>query len=125
MSQQWWYLAIGLFVAVLAILAGIAIYRSQRERSSTFVGKYSYGFEVSSFVPCNSPDVKYWLVWQKPIDLTSEMQKAGANGFGSEVYLKFEGKLETGGDGYGHLGQYTGQLEITKLVSVARESLCE
>ncbi|MGE3076764.1 MAG: hypothetical protein AB7N24_08060 [Dehalococcoidia bacterium] len=125
MSQNLWYLVIGLFLAVLAVLAGIAVYRSHRDRSSAFTGKYSYGFEVSSFVPCDADGVKYWLVWQKPIDLTSAMRRAGADGFGSEVYLKFEGNLETGGDGYGHLGQYNGQLEITKLLNVSRESLCK
>ena len=124
MSQPWWYIIVGLFLAVIAVLVGVAIYRSHRENTSAFVGKYSYGFETSSFVPCASPETRYWLVWQKPIDLTSEMQKAGADGFGSEVYLKFEGKLETGADGYGHLGQYQGQLEITKLLTVTRESLC-
>ena len=117
---------LGAFLAVLAVITGIAIIRSHRDSTSTpvFVGKYSQGFEVSSFVPCDAPETKYWLVWKKPIDLTSEMRRVGADGFGSEVYLKFEGSLETGGGGYGHLGQYGGQLEITKLRGVSRESLC-
>ncbi len=115
---------LAVFLVALAVITAIAIIRSHRDSSPNFVGKYTTSFEVSSFVPCDSPETKYWLVWKKPIDLSSEMRKVGADGFGSEVFLKFEGSLETGGGGYGHLGAYDGQLEITKLLAVSRESLC-
>ena len=41
----------------------------------------------------------------------------------AEARLRFEGRLETGAkDGYGHLGRYTGQVTILRLLDATREN---
>jgi hypothetical protein len=123
------YLILSAFLLVLGVLVAVAIIRSQRSNdsdSAEFVGKYTSLFETSAFVPCDQPETRYWLVWGAGVDLTAELKKIGFEGLGAEAYLRFDGKIETGAPGgYGHLGQYVGQLEITRLFSASRESLCD
>ena len=122
---------LGLFLLGIGILVAIAVARSQGAfrgigDAPEFQGKYTSLFETSSFVPCGQPDVRYWLVWGPNVDLTGELRKLGFEGLGAEAFLRFDGDLETGAPGgYGHLGLYSGQLTITKLATVSRESDCK
>ena len=116
-------------VVAIGVAAAIAFFRNRRSgrgaKSAMFVGKYTSLLETSSFVPCEHPDVRYWLVWSGNVDLAGELKKLGFDGLGTTAYLRFEGTLATGAPGgYGHMGQYSGQLVVTRLLNASRESLC-
>lgn len=121
---------LGLFLIGIGVGVAVAVVRSQgwisKGDGSSYTGKYVALFETSSFVPCDEPDVRYWLVWGPKVDLPGELKMLGFDGLGTEAYLRFSGRLETGSaSGYGHLGQYSGQLTIKKLKKASRESLCK
>ncbi len=115
-------------VVAIGVAAAAAFFRNRRSNRgapSIFVGKYTSLLETSSFVPCGQPDARYWLVWSGNVDRAGELQKLGLNGIGAAAYLRFEGTLATGAPGgYGHMGQYSGQLVVTRLLNASRESLC-
>lgn len=121
---------IAVFVALAVLVAAVFfLWRAGRPPFGTsggsFEGMYTSSFETSSFVPCGSPERHYWLVWAADSDFASAFREHNLGAQGGTVYVRLKGKLETRNrDGYGHLGQYNGQLRVTKLEEMSRERTC-
>lgn len=108
-------LAIGAFVVASLI--------RRRNRPRTFDGDFVLSFETSSFTPRDKPEARYWLAWGPDVKLMERLQALGFDKTHAEARLRFEGRLETGAkDGYGHLGRYTGQVTILRLLDATREN---
>ena len=100
-----------------------------------FEGFYAAGPEISSFVTCAmgelpGPGKGYWLVpndefsqlYENPKGITM-VDIAGTYGPFDvfAVYVRFEGILSAeSGKGYGHLGLYLGEIQVTKALAASR-----
>jgi hypothetical protein len=118
-------------VVALVVLGAVAfvLWRMGRlpfgKSAGSFEGMYTSAFETSSFVPCGSRDSRYWIVWRADSDFAAAFDEHNLGLQGGELYVRLQGKLETGNpNGYGHLGQYNGQLTVTKLEEMSRERTC-
>lgn len=110
-----------LIVGGLLILAvaGIVAWMYLGRRNAPFEGTYTLGPEVSSFVPGDG-SVRYWLAWAPESGFIEAFRALGFESMGT-VRATFEGKLETGAEaGYGHMGQYSGQVTVLKLKHMTR-----
>src|SRR5687767_2500106 len=111
---------IAVLVALVAILAVASVlWRAGRlpfvKPGDSFEGMYTSSFETSSFVPCGSNEPRYWLVWAAKSDFASAFRAHNLGAQGGTVYVRLKGKLETKDEGgFGHLGQYKGQITVTK-----------
>lgn len=124
----------GVLIAVLVALVvlsavAFALWRMGRlpfwNSDDVFEGMYTSAFETSSFVPCGSSEPRYWLVWAADSEFATAFREHNLGAQGGTVYVRLKGKLETRTrDGYGHLGQYKGQLTVTKLEEMSRERTC-
>jgi hypothetical protein len=141
------YLALAATLIAFIALAVVAIVRSTQQNEAQddsrddspnrpdqatpgptgeeFEGDFTLGFEQSSFIPCDKPDLRYWLVWAGGVDLPGRIEQLGISGPYAEVHLSFRGMLETGSaTGYGHLGRYDGQVTVTELLELTRDGKC-
>jgi hypothetical protein len=100
-----------------------------------FEGFYAAGAEMSSFVTCAmgelpGPGKGYWLIpneefsqfYENPQGITMS-DIAGTYGPYDvlAIYVRFEGILSSEpGKGYGHLGLYGGEIQVTKVLEVSR-----
>lgn len=124
-----------LLVALIVPLCSCAGRARQRsgpelhpETGPEFQGQYLQSFEVSSFVPCGSTEkpgygVGYWLNWDdsKSYDrYRAEISKQVDN---AVVYLKFTGTISPPGQ-YGHLGVYTREVTVEKVLEVKLRGIC-
>ena len=126
------YAALGAVLLVIGVLAVTAIVRSRSNDSSPgsgdgeFEGVFTLSFERSSFTPCAKPGVRYWLDWPVDVKLMDEVKRLGFDSTFVEVHLRFDGTLKTGAPGgYGHLGQYSGQVTVARLHEVTRDGPCK
>jgi hypothetical protein len=100
-----------------------------------FEGFYASGPEMSSFVTCAmgelpGPGKGYWLVLNDEFSQLYGSPKgitmgdiAGTYGPYDEfaIYVRFEGILSSeSGKGYGHLGLYIGEIQVTKALEASR-----
>jgi hypothetical protein len=103
---------------VLAVVA-VTLWMYLGRRGASFEGTYTLGPEVSSFVPSDA-SVRYWLAWAPESGFIEAFRALGFDSMGT-VRTSFEGKLETGAEaGYGHMGQYNGQVTVLKLEHMTR-----
>ena len=104
-----------LVLAVAGVVATMMVYR----KPPLFEGTFTLGPEISAFVPAGGSP-RYWLAWEPGSGFMEGFRAAGFDGVGT-VHAAFEGKLETSAkDGYGHMGQYAGQVTVLKLVRMTR-----
>lgn len=114
---------------LVAAVAVILFWLNRRKRSGsdrTFEGTVTFGWEVSSFVPGapSNTSPRYWVAWTPESGFIEQFRAQGFDpswspGYGS-VRAKFEGALETGAkDGYGHMGQYAGQVTVHRVISMS------
>jgi len=134
----------------IAILLGVALAAcnvstnptTTRETNSNsevtaqlFQGFYASGPEMSSFVTCAmgelpGPGKGYWLIpndefsqlYENPKGITMN-DIAGTYGPYDQfaIYIRFEGILSAeSGKGYGHLGLYIGEIQVTKALEAHR-----
>lgn len=103
------------------------LYRRKRSaKDRVFEGTVTFGWEVSSFVPGDPSNTspRYWVAWTPESGFIERFRAQGFDpswspGYGS-VRAKFEGVLETGAkDGYGHMGQYAGQVTVQRVLSMS------
>jgi hypothetical protein len=105
-------------VLILAVV-GVVAWMYLRRREPSFEGTFTLGPEVSSFVPAGG-SARYWLAWAQGSGFIEAFRAQGFDSVGT-VHTKFEGKLETGAkNGYGHMGQYAGQITVLKLERMTR-----
>jgi hypothetical protein len=100
--------------------------------NDTFEGYYASGFEVSSFVPCEAAGeagygAGYWLTgtpdfYDTYSRLVTESGHDPVTGY-FPVYTVFEGTLSPEGH-YGHLGAYTREVTVTKLIEMSLDGTC-
>jgi hypothetical protein len=106
-----------------------------RVSAQLFEGFYSSAPDVSSFVTCAMGELPgagrgYWLV---PNDEFSQLyEHPGGITFGDiggtygpydkfAIYVRFEGILfDESGQGYGHLGLYNGEIQVTRALEASR-----
>ena len=98
--------AIAIIVVTLSVAGCNALIEQPGPRQ--FSGSYSYGFEVSKFVPKGSNDM-WWLSGSVP-----------CLAIGQPMYLELQGALSSKGR-YGHLGAYSRELQVNS-VSVCQVS---
>ncbi len=103
---------------VLAVV-GVIAWMYLRRRDPAFEGTYTLGPEVSAFVPAGG-STRYWLAWAPGSGFIEAFRAQGFDTVGT-VQATFQGTLETGAkDGYGHMGQYAGQVTVIKLERMTR-----
>lgn len=114
----------GVVLVVLALGAGYWWWTNRREHGdgTTFSGTFTYGWEVSSFVPDGATSKKYWLAWTPDSGFMEQLKAHGYDaawtpGY-AEVHVRFEGTLEGGKGGYGHMGQYDGQMMVLNVIEM-------
>lgn len=110
----------GLLGLALASCAGSAPAGERR-----FSGTFDFHFETASFAPDNGGG-PYWLsaegeTWNQ---ITAPLTEAGVGPWG-RVHIVVEGRLSPEGH-YGHLGAYSRELRVTRviesrLISASRE----
>ncbi len=83
-------------------------------------GFFGYGFETSSFRPCNANEA-WWVQGEGDImqGLLAQYDAVAPQPYG-EVYVELRGTLSEPGT-YGHLGAYTREFTVTEVVSVGGE----
>jgi hypothetical protein len=117
-------------LAVAAVGLGWWFWRRRRRGSRTFEGTFRFGWEVSSFVPGppGNDRPRYWVAWTPESRFMEKFREQGYDpnwspGYGT-VRTKFVGTLEDGAsNGYGHLGQYAGQVTVERVISMSPADL--
>lgn len=105
--------------AFLASLFGLALAACATPSASSpqrFSGEWAWHFETSAFTTDNGAG-PYWLaadgdVWP---ELTAPFTESGAGPWG-RAHVVVEGVLSQRGE-YGHLGAYTRELRVTRVIS--------
>jgi hypothetical protein len=82
--------------------------------SGVYSGYYTFGFEVSSFVPTNTKET-WWLSGASPCRSLSDAAR-GKSGENPVIYLEIRGTLSRKGR-YGHLGAYPRELNVQKVLT--------
>jgi hypothetical protein len=123
-------------VLVVAAIAGLALWWLRRRRQTpeeqSFEGTFTFGWEVSSFVPGDGSRTspRYWLAWTPESRFMEKFKESGYDaawtpGYG-RVWTRFLGVLENGGrGGYGHMGQYDAQVTVTRVIEMGRAEPAE
>ncbi|MBK8559240.1 hypothetical protein [Candidatus Amarobacter glycogenicus] len=118
-------------IAALAVIGASAAawwyLRRRRRDGATFEGTFSFGWEVSSFVPGDSSRTspRYWVAWTPESRLMEKLKEQGYDpawtaGYGT-VRAKLAGTLEKRAEGgYGHMGQYSGQLTVSRVLQMSK-----
>lgn len=115
----------GIIVLLLALGAGYWWWTNRRVdgKEGTFSGTFTYGWEVSSFVPDGASTKKYWLAWTPQSRFMEQLKEQGYDAAWTPGYavahVRFEGTLEGGKGGYGHMGQYDGQVMVAKVLEMS------
>lgn len=124
------------FISVLLLISCTSKSSISSNSDNVFTGYYGTSFETSSFVPCpenGEPDqlpgygVGYLLTatsdsrWQEKNDqIRPSLHMSQSRVEQVLVFIRAEGELREGGEqGYGHLGQYSGELLVTKVLELA------
>ena len=116
-----------LLVAGAAAVVVVLLFRRRKSGGTpTFEGTVTFGWEVSAFVPGapSNKSPRYWVAWTADSGFLERFRAQGFDpswspGYGS-VRTKFEGTLETGATaGYGHMGQYAGQITVHRVISMS------
>ena len=76
---------------------------------NSYHGHYTYGFEVSSFMPCGSSE-RWWVSAETRGLRTQLGERAGT------VYAEVRGEISKRGS-YGHLGAYSRELTVLEVVT--------
>lgn len=123
-----------LVVAAIIVLTLVALtlpvwwyLRRRRRAGRTFEGTFTFGWEVSSFVPGGPSETapRYWVAWTPESGFMERFKAHGFDpawspGYGT-VRTRFEGTLEEGATGgYGHMGQYSGQVTVQRVLAMSR-----
>lgn len=118
---------------LLASLSCRALSPDSNAGTSEFEGYYTFGFEVSAFVPCDyDPEaangIGYWLTDNSGF---SERYFALVESTGQDpvrdyvtVYVRFQGELSSPGS-YGHLGAYEREVTVTELLEMSLDGQCD
>ena len=105
------------------------------ESLQILTGLYHSELNVSSFVSCEMKEMPgkgkgYWVALND--ELSKKYATPGGISFGDiastygpydqfAIYVRFAGTLSTGAsDGYGHLGQYAGEIVVEQIWQVSR-----
>lgn len=118
----------GVVLVVAAAVLAVRWFRARGEPAErTFEGTFTFGWEVSAFVPgppsARSP--RYWVAWTPESRFMEKFKEQGYDaawtpGYGT-ARVKFMGSLETGAaSGYGHMGQYSGQVTVVRVIEMGR-----
>lgn len=98
---------------------------------SSFKGIITRGFETSIFKPCDSDDAPSWLTLSTKSNFSTRyknlMKRESDGQQDIPVYAHFVGvKISGDANGYGHLGQFTSEITLTKVLSLqpAPEGKC-
>jgi hypothetical protein len=121
---------------ILLFLASIAcqtLLPGSGTETGEFEGYYASGFEVSSFVPCDTNAGAgygngYWLTGTPEFydQYSALVQSSGfdpISGYQS-VYVRFKGELSPPGS-YGHLGAYEREVNVTELLEMSLDGQCK
>jgi|GEM_PF-1288194 len=123
---------------VLLVVLGAAVFvarvirRRRRSNEQAFEGTFTFGWEVSLFVPgdASRQGPRYWLAWTPESRFMERFRQCGYDpawtpGYG-RVRTRFLGVLENGAvGGYGHMGQYEAQVTVTRVLEMGRAELAE
>ena len=101
--------------------------KNPQARDGELQGYYLRAYELSSFVPCGSwgtpgNGVGYWLDWGNSESYRQYEQKFYSKGT-ETVYLRFAGHVSAMGS-YGHLGQYSRQVTVNKVIEMSLDGKC-
>jgi hypothetical protein len=115
------------FLAVAVLAYWFFRRRGQAAGEETFEGTFTFGWEVSSFVPGDpaNKSPRYWLAWTPESRFMEQFKQQGYDpawtpGYGS-VRTRFVGVLEKDSStGYGHMGQYDGQVTVLRVIHMSR-----
>ena len=124
-----WLIIVGIVLAVAAVGLGVFWFMRRREEEPgerEFEGTFTFGWEVSSFVPGDSSkkSPRYWVAWTPESRFMEKFKESGYDaawtpGYG-RVRTKFVGVLENGSKtGYGHMGQYDAQVTVVRVLEMA------
>jgi len=114
------------------VLALAVSARAERTAPQVFEGAYLVGFEASQMRPgkvCGDRSILYWVEAEPGAGFAEAFEKAGGRtpeGSRGEVRayrVRFEGRLSEPGH-YGHLGRFTRQLTVSRVVSVTLAPDC-
>jgi hypothetical protein len=119
--MRWVALVPGLFLFLW--LSACAPSSPPIPHESPFRGIITLGFETSVFTPCDSDEPSSWLALSKKSNFSARyknlMKRQPADQQDLPVYAHFVG-VQVSGDpnGYGHLGQFTSEITLTKVLSL-------
>jgi hypothetical protein len=109
-----------LTIVLIVFLAGCERHTSWPP-SGVYLGYYTYGYEVSSFVPVGSRET-WWLSGVTPCQeelLREQRQSAAGLHANPTIYVEVRGALTSKGK-YGHLGNYSRELEVQQALACRR-----
>jgi len=123
-------------VPASASRASIDAQLGAERREGPFTGIGGFGREAQAFLPCGlsqkwwldfdarSPELDEVLAEQEEADLSARLEncgrKTGLVGCDKWVYLELDG-IPSGLGQYGHLGVYSRELRVEKVLRVARD----
>ena len=91
-------------------------------REGVFEGRWRYGFEESSFVPCDSRLPSAWVAFAPDAQRVTGLKwPEGLDKYYPEVFVRFQGRL-VGPWRYGHMGVSDYQLTVYRTLEVRRPS---
>ena len=102
------------FWLVAALLpAGCSYLPAQPNVLARYNGHYTYGFEISSFQPCQSSE-KWWVA-DGANQLLEHFRGSNVPQYLDTVYVELTGRVTPAGN-YGHLGAYRRELSVENVV---------
>lgn len=81
--------------------------------AATYEGRYSWGFEESAFTPCGR-DERWWV--SNDAEVVDRYREVTDDEY-EQVYARLRGRLSVPGT-YGHLGEYSRELNVTGVVEI-------
>ena len=105
---------------LLLVTSTCACHEAPTTFGPNFSGQFSAGFEVSSFQPCGS-DEQWWV--EDGSDLYQRYNQLGLPEY-APAFAAVEGVLSAPGT-YGHLGAYSRQFQVTRVLAVRRPSIMD
>lgn len=113
----------GLAILVLS-LAACSYTNEEEETRVLYSGHFSYGFETSSFVPCEGGE-QWWVSGGAAYSqFISDYSNAVAKDYKYKyepAYAEVIGTITSKGS-YGHLGAYDRELQVNQVVTVRAPS---
>ncbi len=102
-----------LLTAIVFVLPGCSLL-PWHGSSLSYVGTYSWGFEVSEFRPCAANE-KWWVTGSAGEELVAKYRSLRNDTMYQRIFVKLRGTVSKTGQ-YGHLGAYEKEFDVSEVI---------